>query len=42
MTNNTRPTIVQLEGFLDERVDVDFDPNYVADFSGEVDWQEFQ
>lgn len=36
-----RPKLVKTEGLADEEVDVDFDPDFLADFSGEIDWSEF-
>lgn len=42
MTEATQPIVMKVEGFLDEKIDLDFDPNYVADFSGKIDWSEFQ
>lgn len=41
-TETTRPTMIKVEGFLDEEINIDFDPNYVADFTDVVDWNNFQ
>lgn len=37
----SRPKLIKVEGLLDEEPSIDFDPEYVADFSGKVDWNEF-
>ncbi|MBZ9701484.1 MULTISPECIES: hypothetical protein [unclassified Mesorhizobium] len=42
MTEATQPMIIKVEGFLDETIEVDFDPNYVCDFTAKIDWNEFQ
>jgi hypothetical protein len=41
-TEASRPIMIKVKGFLDEEIYLDFDPNYVADFTGSVDWTEFQ
>ena len=35
------PTIIKQKDLLKENVKLDFDPDYLADFSGEIDWSEF-
>ena len=41
MTNSTQPSIVKMGGLIDGDLDIQFDPNYLADFTNEVDWTEF-
>lgn len=36
------PGVVQYKGFLDEDVEFDFHPDYIADFSGPIDWNEYK
>jgi hypothetical protein len=42
ITEATQPIMLKVEGFLDERIDIDFDPNCITDFTGKIDWSEFQ
>ncbi|MCP4120464.1 MAG: hypothetical protein GY751_01785 [Bacteroidetes bacterium] len=37
----TMPTFIKHEGFLEEDVVVNFDPEYLADFTGQIDWDDF-
>jgi len=40
-TQASRPIIIKVEGFLDEEPFIDFDPDYVADFRGVIDWKDY-
>ena len=36
-TESTQPMIIKVEGFLDKEINIDLDPNYIADFTGKID-----
>jgi|GEM_PF-5048182 len=38
---NDRPMLISVEGFLEQHPILDFDPNFLPDFTGRVDWSEF-
>lgn len=39
--DSSRPFLVKSDNFLNEDVNAELEPNYIADFEGEVDWNEF-
>lgn len=41
MSQPTRPMLVKMEGFLPEDLEFTFDPDFFADFSGPIDWADF-
>lgn len=41
MDTATRPQIVSMEDFVEGNLHFDFDPDYFTDFTGEIDWSEY-
>ncbi len=37
----TKPLLIKHDGFLDQELDFEFDPEFVSDFVGPVNWDEF-
>ncbi len=37
----TQPLLIKHDGFLDQELDFEFDPEFVSDFVGPVNWDEF-
>ena len=42
MTSAAQPTILKEEGFLQEDLIIDFDPDVIADFNGNIDWSQYE
>lgn len=37
----TKPLLIKHDGFLDQELDFEFDPEFISDFVGPVNWDEF-
>ena len=40
--NMTKPLLIKHDGFLDLELKFDFDPEFVSDFVGKVNWDEYR
>ena len=40
-TEPTRPVVLKCEGFVDDEIEIKYSENYLADFTGSINWGEF-